>query len=299
MNSNIEQASAFPNAQPNLIDAEYAGISWSAPKLKLALPSEPILNHSSQWTGMCRKYTLHSAAAPFRRSVRRRCGSIPKAAPEYVAFRNGSVNVHTGEKLSHTWRFWTHSIRPFDWDPAARCPVWERILNEYWPDDEETKAFVEEWMGYCMTEDVRFHKGVMLIGKGRNGKGTIAHVIRRLVGEASYVPLNFDTWVKTENSTASVIGCRVGCFGDVRLKPGKHYGQEYDPGGLSSVSQALLLQITGGDPVSLGRKYLGTWQGILPTKIILVSNEVPNLNDPSLALVKQFIKVELPTARKT
>lgn len=214
-------------------------------------------------------------------------------AKEYVAFRNGVVNVHTGEMQSHSWRFWTHSIRPFDWKPEAQCPVWERFLEEVFPRDSESQAFIEEWMGYCMTEDVELHKGAMFIGKkGRNGKGTIAHVIRELVGRESYVPLNFDTWVKTENSTAPIIGKRVGCFGDVRLKQGKEYGDRfYDPGGLNHISQALLLLITGGDPVSIGRKYLGPWDGVLPTKLIIISNEVPNLNDPTLTLVKRFIKV--------
>jgi putative DNA primase/helicase len=155
-------------------------------------------------------------------------------ATEWIAYANGAVNVLSGEVRARSPDLWVHSALGFDWNPSAACPVWEWFLQDIFPDDDESKQFIEEWMGYCMTDDVRLHKGAMLIGKGRNGKGTIAHVIRRLVGDASFVSLNFDTWVKTENSTAPIIGRKVGCFGDVRLKRGKEYGaQFYDPGGLN------------------------------------------------------------------
>jgi putative DNA primase/helicase len=76
----------------------------------------------------------------------------------------------------------------------------------------------------------------------------------------------------------------------VRLKPGKWYGQNFDPGGLDHKSKELLLKITGGDNVTVKRKYQGRpWTGVLPTKMILISNEVPNFNDPILA--SRFIKI--------
>ena len=41
------------------------------------------------------------------------------------------------------------------------------------------REFIEEWIGYCMTEETRSRKGAMLIGPKRSGKGTICHVIRQ------------------------------------------------------------------------------------------------------------------------
>src|SRR2546430_7869196 len=54
---------------------------------------------------------------------------------------------------------------------------------------------------------------------------------------------------------------RVGVFPDVRLRPGKWYGQNFDPGGLDHKSKEQVLNITGGDPITVGRKYIGPWQG--------------------------------------
>ncbi len=85
-------------------------------------------------------------------------------------------------------------------------------------------------------------------------------------------------------------GCkRVGVFADVRFKPGRAFGQNYDPGGIGHVSQELLLKITGRDHVTLGRKNIDPWRGQLGIKINLTTNELPNLNDRALA--SRFIKL--------
>jgi putative DNA primase/helicase len=106
-----------------------------------------------------------------------------------------------------------------------------------------------------------------------------------------YVGLSFDTWTRGENSNQPMLGKQVGAFVDVRLKPARQYGQSYDPGGLSHVSQGLLLQIIGEDTITVGRKYVGPWEGQLPIKLVLISNVVPNLNDGSGALSGRFVKL--------
>jgi putative DNA primase/helicase len=211
-----------------------------------------------------------------------------EGATDVVVFKNEAVNVVTGAEWLLTPKLWVHGALDFDWDPGATAPLWERFLEEVLPGDQEAQAFIEEWLGLCMTEETKFQKAAMLIGKPRSGRGTIGHVLRKLVGEG-YQPLSFHTWVRGENSREPLIGKRVGVFADVRFKPGKTYGQSYDPGGIDHVSLELLLSIIGQDELSIPRKYIGAWWGRLPMKIMLISNEVPVLNDP--VLPTRFIKV--------
>jgi len=83
---------------------------------------------------------------------------------------------------------------------------------------------------------------------------------------------------------------RSGVFPDVRFKEGKWYGQNFDPGGIDHVSKEMLLKVTGGDHQTFARKYNPVaWQGVLPMKVFLISNDVPNLNDQ--ILVTRFIKI--------
>jgi putative DNA primase/helicase len=142
-----------------------------------------------------------------------------------------------------------------------------------------------------MTEETKFQKGAMAIGEKRSGKGTWAHVLRHLVGDRSYVGLSFNTWTQGDYSKEVLIGKRVGVFSDVRFKPGKMYGQNWDAGGISHISAELLLNITGEDVITIGRKWIGAWHGQLRMKPVLLSNEVPNLNDAQGVLPSRFMKV--------
>jgi putative DNA primase/helicase len=210
-------------------------------------------------------------------------------ASEVLAFRNGLVDVWTGERIASAPRLWTHGAVGYDWNPAAKCPRWLEFLDEVFPKDPESQACIEEQLGYGMTTDMSIQKGALWIGRPRSGKGTIAWVQEQLVGSASYVALSFHDWVSHPNAREDLVGKRVGCFPDVRLKPPKQYGQVLDPGGMDHKSVQLLLQILGGDSITIGRKNIGSWRGRLLMKLILISNGVPNFNDPVLAT--RFVKV--------
>jgi putative DNA primase/helicase len=233
--------------------------------------------------------SLRFTESPHRRSPQPMWLDTGRRAGELLAFGNGLVNVRTGQRLAPTPRLWIHGAADYDWNPGVPCERWKSLLEEVFPGDKESHEFIEAWLGYCMTEDTRYQKGALFIGKPRSGKGTIAWVLEQLVGSASFVALSFGDWLGHANSKEDLIGKRVGCFPDVRLKPPKQYGQTVDPGGMAHGSVQTLLQIIGGDAVTIGRKYIGAWRGRLPIKLTLISNEVPNFNDPVLAT--RFVKV--------
>ena len=212
-------------------------------------------------------------------------------ATNVLVFGNVLVNVLTGKPLPLTPGLWVHNALGFDWKPEAKCPRWERFLEEIFPRDKESADCVEELLGYCMTDETKFQKGACLIGKPRSGKGTVVWVLEQLVSSAAYISLSFHDWVGSMNSKEDLIGKRVGVFPDVRFKPGKFYGNSYDPGGIDHKSAELVLKITGEDALTIPRKYIGAWRGRLPMKIILLANDPLNLNDESGVLPTRFINI--------
>ena len=208
-----------------------------------------------------------------------------------LVFQNGIVDIGTGELEPPTPKLWTMNAVDFEYDPEARCPVWDRFLSEVFQDDPESREVVEEWLGLGMTEDIRYHKGFLYIGtKGREGKGTLAWVQQQLSGSAAYVSLSVDDWLKGEYSKEAMLYKKAGVFPDVRLKEAKFYGQSFDPGGLDHVSKEWMLKIAAGDRVTIRRKWnTVAWEGALPMKLTLISNNIPNMNDANL--VTRFIKI--------
>jgi putative DNA primase/helicase len=50
-----------------------------------------------------------------------------------------------------------------------------------------------------------------------------------------------------------------------------------------------LLSISGEDCLTIDRKYLPSWTGRLPTRILILTNELPRLTDASGALASRFV----------
>jgi putative DNA primase/helicase len=214
-------------------------------------------------------------------------------AESLLVFQDCLVDVATGEVIDLTPKLWTHGGVDFGFDAEARCPRWERFLEEIFPGDLESQMTVEEQLGYGMTNDTRFEKGALWVGLKRSGKSTLAWVQERLAGVGACVSLSFHDWMKTENSREHLVGRKVGVFADVRLKPAKAYGLTgYDPGGIDHQSAQLLLNVIGRDKVSIGRKFKKAWEGRLFLKVIITSNEVPNLQDAGGVLVSRFVMLD-------
>jgi len=54
-----------------------------------------------------------------------------------------------------------------------------------------------------------------------------------------------------------------------------------------------LLSISGEDGLTIDRKYLPSWTGRLPTRFMILTNELPRLADASGALARRFITLVL------
>jgi putative DNA primase/helicase len=78
-----------------------------------------------------------------------------------------------------------------------------------------------------------------------------------------------------------LIGRRAAFINDARI----------DPRNDRTAVVEVLLTISGGDSTTIPRKYIGAWTGRLSTRFIIISNEIPRLNDDSKALAGRFVPV--------
>ena len=108
------------------------------------------------------------------------------------AFKNGTL--HYNEDYSErifkpaSPADYVTNRRPFNYDPEADCPKWLEALHVIFAGDERRIKCFQEFCGYALMTECKFHKALYLHGEGRNGKSTLLDVIRALFG--------------TENSTS-------------------------------------------------------------------------------------------------
>ena len=60
-----------------------------------------------------------------------------------------------------------------------------------------------------------------------------------------------------------------------------------------------LLSISGEDSITVDRKYRAPWTGRLPTRFLILTNELPRFADSSGALASRFVLLDPHESRST
>jgi putative DNA primase/helicase len=202
---------------------------------------------------------------------------------DVVAMENGIVDLRSRELLPHTPAFFAHHALPFAYDPDAPIPErWHRFLVELWDDDTESIDTLAEVMGYILAGGTSQQKMFMLVGPKRSGKGTIARVMGGLLGAHNTAAPTLAS-LTTNFGLAPLVGKPLAVISDARL------GTRAD--GLVAVER--LLSISGEDAITIDRKYREPWTGQLPTRFLILTNELPRFTDSSGALASRFVVLTL------
>jgi P4 family phage/plasmid primase-like protien len=202
-------------------------------------------------------------------------------ANKLVSLKNGLFHLEDNILLPHSLGFYTQNSLPFAYDPLAECPIWLRFLNDVWPDDQESIDCLQEIFGYILSGDTFQQKFFNIIGPRRSGKGTINKVLVELLGQHNTVAPELGELCDTFG-LQPWLGKLLASFTDARA-PDRDRG--------SVVSQ--LLRIVGGDTVTINRKNKEAWNGYLPTRIVIYSNEVLQLTESSNALTGRMIVLKM------
>ncbi len=210
-------------------------------------------------------------------------GDSAWSAREVLACRNslvylpGYLDGAASFRRPATPAFFNTSALDFDFDPDAGNPAeWRKFLEGVWEGDADSADVLREWFGYCLTPDTSQHKILLLVGPPRCGKGTIARVLRRLVGignTAGPVLSDFEQHFGLE----PLIGKTLAVVSDARLG-----------GGVAAIAERLL-SISGEDELTIGRKFLPALTCTLPTRLVILSNELPRITDASGALASRML----------
>ncbi len=205
-----------------------------------------------------------------------------KPAGKFIACANGLLDTRTQELRAATPRYFATVALPFAYDPDVGEPVeWLKFLRTLWPpgggeDRDEIKA-LQEMFGYILSGRTDLHKMFLIKGPPRCGKGTIGRTLARLAGIGNACAPTLAA-LATNFGLQPLIGKRLAIIGDARL--GRDNQQEV---------VERLLSITGEDMQTIDRKHKEAWIGKLPTRFLVLSNELPRFGDASGAIATRFV----------
>jgi putative DNA primase/helicase len=213
----------------------------------------------------------------------------PFPAGEVLACRNTLVHLPSWADgrpatLPPTPAFFSPNALAYDFDDNAshEPKAWLSFLRQLWPNDPQTIATLQMWFGYCLLPDTSQQKILMLVGPKRSGKGTMARVLRELVGTRNTVAptlasltTNFGLWPLLDKTVAIISDARLSGRTD------------------AAVVVERLLSISGEDAQTVDRKNLSPVTPKLAVRFTILTNELARLNATSGALVGRLIILRL------
>ena len=195
-----------------------------------------------------------------------------------VAVANGLLDLTSRSLHAHTPFYFNQTSVPFAYDPRAPEPKqWLQFLSKLWPQERESIDVLGEWFGYIISGRLDLHKILLMVGPTRGGKGAIARVLTALIGKQNVAGPTLNS-LGGDFGLAPLIGKPLAIISDARFV-GKN----------SNIVVERLLSISGEDALTVNRKYRDQWTGKLPSRLHVISNELPRLGDASTAVVGRII----------
>lgn len=208
---------------------------------------------------------------------------------QLIAFNNGLLNVDAWLNnpltvlIPHTPLLLNVNALDFEFNPHVSEPQeWLSFLNFIWFDDVESQQALQEWMGYELTQDTSLHKILLIVGPPRSGKGTIGRIFHTLLGTFNVAGPTLSS-LGGEFGLQPLLNKMLATISDARLN-----GR-----GNNSLIIERLLSISGEDHLTINRKFLPPPTVQLSTRLVIMTNELPNMQDASGALAKRYLVLTL------
>lgn len=193
---------------------------------------------------------------------------------DLLDLENGVLNLQTLEFGDHKKEYLSTTRIPYKYDAAAECPLWLKFLDEVLESNEKAINTLQEYIGYCLGRDNSFHKALILLGEGRNGKGTTFHVISKLVGNENFSALKLQE-MNDKETVSRLVGKLVNIDADTAID--------------ASGYEANFRRITAGDIITARFLYKEPFEFVPHVKLIIGANDLPRISDKTHGFYDRLI----------
>ena len=209
---------------------------------------------------------------------------------DLIIFKNGMLDVNEyvqGNIIMHNPdpRLFTYNVFPYDFDEDVWSNLYEDTYNQIFNEDVECIRTLMQWFGYNLVPDMTLEKLMLFIGDTRSGKSTILETLHGILGRKQYNATSFQALANT-HGLYSLIGKLAATLGDART-PRR---------GEADAALQTILQISGGDPVTVNPKYIQPFDVHLTCRFTVAMNNLPGFSDPAKAFVARSIVLNFPNS---
>lgn len=202
------------------------------------------------------------------------------ADPWALNVLNGTIDLRAGILRPHRREDMISKISPVEYDPDARCAVFDEFLRVTTDGDKRLTEFLQRAIGYSLAGDSREEKLFFIYGPAASGKTTFCEAIKAALGDYA-LTADFSTFLKR--------GDTGGPRSDIARLAGSRivFSQETDEG--ARLAEGLVKIYVGGDTMVARHLYKSEQEFKSRGKLWLVSNHAPTASDSDEALWRRIV----------
>jgi len=181
----------------------------------------------------------------------------------------GTINLLTGEVRSHDREDMLTKIASVEYDPDAKCPLWEKFMLEIMDGNQKMVDFIQRALGYSLTGETIEHKMFVLWGNGANGKTTMLETVGFVYGDYAKAA-EFTTFVAKKDA-------KTGATPELAMLRGARFVSATEGEKQHKLAESLVKQLTGGDTISARHLFCEYFQFRPQFKLWLGTNHKPEI----------------------
>lgn len=196
-----------------------------------------------------------------------------------INLQNGTFEISTTETRLRPFDrsdFLTYQL-PFEYNPQAKAPMFERYLKEVLP-DIESRNVIAEYLGYIFIRpsQLKLEKALLLYGTGANGKSVLFEIVNALLGQTNVSSYSLQS-LTNENGyyRAKLQNLLV------------NYASEIN----GNLDTSILKQLISGEPTEARLPYGEPFTITNYAKLIFNVNELPREVEHTNAYFRRFLIV--------
>ena len=195
--------------------------------------------------------------------------------PWLLNMQNGVLDLKTGQLLPHDSARFMTKLAPLVYDPAAKCPRFEKFMNDVFDGNQNIIQFMQRLFGYSLTGDTSEQMMSFAWGSmGSNGKSTMVTLLLNMLGD----------YGETTQSETFTLKRNEGIPNDIARLRGARFVMISELKAGTKLNEALINQITGQDKLT-ARFLRQEFFSFMPAfKLMILTNHKPVLtgDDPAL-----------------
>lgn len=199
----------------------------------------------------------------------------------FINLKNGTFEINGENQNLRPFDkndFITYQL-PFEYNPDATCPKWQKFLNEVLP-DEKLQMVLAEYLGYVFIRNgssiLKEETALILYGTGANGKSVVFEVVNSMLGNENVSSYSLQDLTNENGYFRAKIANKL-----------VNYASEIN----DKLESNVFKQLTSGEPVSARLPYGEPFTLRQYAKLIFNSNELPKNVEHTNAFFRRFLIV--------